>query len=449
MTKISRRDFLKGAAVASGAALLPGQEGSAWAIHGPRTSRSLPPPDQSGIEHIVVVMMENRSFDHLLGWHPNADGLQEGLTYVDREGMSRTTRYWGPDYTGCGHPDPDHSYTGGRTQYNGGAMDGFLRSGRNNEYAIGYYGETDRPFQAALARNYTTLDRYFCSILGPTFPNRFFMHSAQTDRLSNTLTQATLPTIWDRLADAGIRANYYYSNLPFLALWGQRYLSISRTYVRFLLDAATGRLPAVSFIDPWYTTLDDGFANDDHPHADIRRGDAFLAQTFHALANSPAWPRTVVIINYDEWGGFFDHVAPPRAAAPSQVDPDLEDGKALLGFRVPTIVASPFSRGDAGDPRVSGLVFDHTSVLKLIEWRWGLAPLTARDASNDVTNLAYALDFNNPRPERLDLPHPRAPHGDTCRRPTIPDDGGEDLLNDWDHLLRSELLKGWSLPKAR
>src|SRR5207249_11000394 len=138
-----------------------------------------------------------------------------------------------------------------------------------------------------------------------------------------------------------------------------------------------GQLPAVSFVDPRFTIVDDGVGNDDHPHSDIRRGDAFLAQAFGAVASGPDWPTTVFIVTFDEWGGFFEHVAPPRAAAPNRVDPDIVDGKALLGFRVPTVVASPFTRGDAGRPRVDHNVYDHTSVLKLIEWRWKLAPLTA------------------------------------------------------------------------
>jgi hypothetical protein len=152
-------------------------------------------------------MMENRSFDHFLGWLPNADGRQEGLTYLDGAGTAHPTHPLAPDFTGCGHPDPDHSYAGGRVQYDGGAMDGFLRSGANDEYAIGFYVEEDRPFGSALARNYTTLDRSFCSILGPTFPNRFFLHSAQTDRLSNTFVLSTMPTIWDRLAAADVSAS--------------------------------------------------------------------------------------------------------------------------------------------------------------------------------------------------------------------------------------------------
>ncbi|PYR61516.1 MAG: phospholipase [Acidobacteria bacterium] len=435
--KINRRDFLRSAAGASGALLLGRAAWPALHAFGVPRDVTLPPPSRSGIEHIVVVMMENRSFDHLLGWLPNAHGKQEGLTYVDAAGFAHQTHPLAPDYTGCKHPDPDHSYDGGRVQYNDGRMDGFLRSGSNDDYAIGYYVEADLPFSSALARNYTTLEHYFCSILGPTFPNRIFLHAAQTDRLGNTAQLAKVPTIWDRLAAKKVSARYYFSNVPFLGLWGTKYLPISRDYSAFLLDASLGQLPAVSFIDPRFTVFDDGTGNDDHPHADVRAGDAFLAETFHAVATSPVWPSTVFIVTFDEWGGFFDHIAPPRAAAANAVDPDIVDGKTLLGFRVPVIVASPFSRGDAPNPRVNSLVFDHTSILKLIEWRWKLAPLTPRDASDDIQNLAYALQFDQPNAEILDLPQPLPPEPQPCPNIAFATD------SDWWNLIKAGMLRGW------
>src|SRR5262249_32196291 len=194
--------------------------------------------------------------------------------------------------------------------------------------------------------------------------------------------------------------------------------------------------------DPTFT-LQDTDGNDDHPHADIRRGDAFLSQTFHAVATGPQWPNTVFVVNYDEWGGFYEHVAPPRAAAPNDVDPDLVDGRALLGFRVPTVVSSPFSAGDPLEPTVDSAVFDHTSVLKLIEWRWKLPALTAHDASEDVGNLVAALDFDNPRIEVPELPLYEQPPPVPCD-PSAP--GRSE--NHWARLARSGLLDGWALPFA-
>ena len=410
--KVNRRELLKNAAIVSGAAWFGASRLSGrklFAQDVPLSLPALPSPANSGIEHIVVVTMENRSFDHFLGWLPNADGKQAGLSFTDSAGVSHATYSLSGDYTGCPHPDPDHSYGGARVEYDGGKMDGFLRAGSNDVFSIGYYGERDIPFYAALARNYTACDRYFAAILGPTFPNRLFLHAAQTDRLDDSTSFTSLPTIWDRLASAGVSARYYFSNVPFLALWGVKYLGISSLYEEFLLAASTGTLPAVSFIDPRYTILDDGTGNDDHPHADIREGDLFLYKTFQAVATGPKWDNTVFIVNFDEWGGFFEHVVPPRATAANNVDTDLVDGKTLLGLRVPTVVACPFSRGNPADSRVSALVFDHTSVLKLIEWRWGLEPLTPRDASTDVNNLAYALNFSQPDATVPSLPVPQAP----------------------------------------
>jgi phospholipase C len=417
--KFDRRNFLQGAAVTSGTALLGSAvNATSQTLLGEAqtaTEISLPAPQDSGIEHVVVVMMENRSFDHILGWLPGADGKQAGLQYLSSSGVAHSTYGLAPDFRGCPHPDPDHSYNGGRTEYDDGKMDGFLRAGSNDVYSIGYYVEDDLPFFSALARNYTVLDRCFSSILAPTFPNRLFLHSANTDRLTNSVDLTGLPTIWDRLAESGVSGTYYFSNVPILAFWGLKYLGISAPYEQFLTDASHGTLPSVSFVDPKFTLLDLDTANDDHPHSNMRRGDSFLAQTFQALATGPDWPSTVLIITYDEWGGFFDHVPPPRAARPAgDPDADIVDGKVLLGFRVPAMVVSPFSLGNPEQPTVQHSIFDHTSILQLIEWRWGLQPLTARDASTDVGNLALALNFSNPKPTVPELPSPAPPSPNPC-----------------------------------
>ena len=178
---------------------------------------SLPAPEDSGIEHIIVVTMENRSFDHFLGWFPNADTRQHATYPVYNDGV-QTTYPLAPDYQGCGHPNPDHSYSGERIDYNAGAMNGWLLNTNNDKYCVGFYRETDIPFLAAVGRNYVTLDHYFSSFLGPTFPNRLFLLAAQTDRLDDSLDLTTLPTIFDRLSAAGVSARYYFNNVPFVGL---------------------------------------------------------------------------------------------------------------------------------------------------------------------------------------------------------------------------------------
>jgi phospholipase C len=464
---VNRRDFLRKAVSVSAATLASNLAEAKSQVQ--RIDAVLPSPAISNIEHVVVVMMENRSFDHLLGWMPNANGRQAGLTYPDNNGNLQPTHRLNY-FVGCSHPDPDHSYAGGRSEYDGGKMDGWLRTSSNDSFSIGYYEEADLPLFSTLARNFTTLNNYFPSILSSTYPNRVFQHAAQTDRLTNSLDLSTLPTIWDRLLAAGVSCRYYYSNVPFLALWGLKYIGISGLYDQFKSDAANGTLPAVSFVDPWFTILDDGTGNDDHPHADLRKGEIFLREVMTALAASPKWKNTVLVINRDEWGGFFDHVVPPRVIAPNTVDTDLVDGKALLGCRVPTLIVSPFARGNPAKPRINSLLYDHTSVLKLIEWRWNLEPLTARDTSDEIANLASALNFTAPDESMPDLPLIHEPAWDPCTLfdifNSLDSTGGvpntekamavaqekhnrgeDNETYDFYLLLKSERTQGWTLPE--
>jgi phospholipase C len=175
---VSRRRFLKGAA-ATGGVLTFGGLGSVQRVFS--QGATLPPPDGSGIEHIVVLMMENRSFDHMLGWVEGADGRQRGLKYRDAAGSVRRTYPLAPDFQGCGHQDPDHSYEGGRIEYNGGACDGWLRAGNNDDYAIGFYQKKDLPFFGGAAPRWTVCDHYFSAIMAGTFANRIYQHAAQTE----------------------------------------------------------------------------------------------------------------------------------------------------------------------------------------------------------------------------------------------------------------------------
>ncbi len=413
MGRISRRTFLR-AAGATGLVAATGGIDALTRVATVRASNPLPPPGQSGIEHIVVVCMENRSFDHYLGWVPGATGQQSGLTYLDDAGNPHSTHRLTDTWTGCGFNDPDHSYDGGRTQYDGGLCDGF-RKGGNDDYALGYYTAQDIPFHAALVKQFTICDHWFCSFLGPTFPNRMYTHAAGTDRIDNNLpyvqgtVPSTMPTIWDNLQAAGVSANYYFSDEPFLALWGTKYLPICRDASTFFAQAATGTLPQYSYIDPGFVDEESGSSFDDHPHADIRRGEAFLGRIVNALISSPCWPKTVLVITYDEWGGFFDTVAPPQLPADTTTSltgepATFDHGQA--GFRVPTYVISPFSP-------VGGIatnVYDHTSILKMVEWRFGLPALTPRDAA--ANNIAEVLDFTAPNitaPLMPQIPDP-GPH---------------------------------------
>jgi phospholipase C len=402
---ITRRQLLTGAAaVAAGAAVT---QASASARPGQRTG-PLPTPATSGIDHIVVVMMENRSFDHYLGWLPGANGRQSGLWYPDNHGKLHSTHHL-TERQGCGFNDPDHSYEGGRIQLNNGRCDGFRR-GANDDFALGYYTPEDLPFFRQFVSQATVFDHWFCSILAMTYPNRYYTHAGRTERVDNSMVFSNMPTIWDRLQAAGVPATYFFSDLPFLGLWGERYLQISRPIDTFFAQAASGTLPQFSYLDPSFLGEDQGGSNDDHPHADILRGQAFLSLVANTLANSPLWPRTALVVTYDEWGGFFDHVRPPRLPddAPTR---EFDHGQA--GFRVPAFVFSPYAR--RGD--IAHDVYDHTSILKFVEWRFGLQPLAPRDAA--ARNLAHALDFANPRFDPPSLPLVADPGPHVCGSPGV------------------------------
>lgn len=393
-------------------------------------------PNPGEIGHIVVVMMENRSFDHFLGWVPNSDGIQAGLTYSDTGGGTADTHTLAPDYQGCSNANPNHSYCGGRYEWNDGASDGWLfdceslcggscvsgcpcptdpicwipgEEQANDTYAIGYYSRQDLPFYSGVADNWTVCDHYFAPIMASTWPNKIYQYAADTDRVINQLDKGTdcipdfvtLPTIFDRLSDAGLTARYYFGDVPFVALWGTRYLPIARPISEFYEACAAGNLPNVAYVDPRFLSEGNGTSCDDHPKADVRCGQAFLNRIYNAITSSPNWSNTVLVIHYDEWGGFFDHVDPDDPDGDGQSDTPAINGTmaqslvdtnhpGLRGFRVPCIVVSPWAaRGVVADG-----IYDHASVLRMIEWNWALTPLTIRDAN--ANNLADVLTLTNP-----------------------------------------------------
>jgi phospholipase C len=181
---------------------------------------------------------------------------------------------------------------------------------------------------------------------------------------------------------------------------------IGRPVESFFLDCATRSLPDVAFVDPRFEDEGSGTSGDDHPHADVRNGEAFLYSVYRAVTTSPAWPRTLLILNFDEWGGFFDHVPPPtRPLPPATRAAGDTDGR--LGFRVPCVLISPWAQR----AHVSTRAYDHTSVLRLIESRFGLQPLTVRDAqANDLTaELTGTPDARAP-----DYAVPAGPFGGAC-----------------------------------
>jgi phospholipase C len=337
-----------------------------------------------GITTIVVVMMENRSYDHYLGARAleglGGDGLTAKMSNPDVGGKPITV-YREKDFCVA---DPPHGWETSRVQFNKGANDGFVRAYRQEHegvklapYVMGYFGREDIPLTWALADQYASCDRWFSSIMGPTWPNRFYLSSGQSGgRMDNRFELADWPSLPSQLAAAGVPWSYYFSDLPFFSLYQDLPDGGLRAFPGdFMTDAAAGTLPAVTFVDPTFGES----GNDDHPPHHPIRGQAFLASIYAALAASPQWNNCLLVITYDEHGGFFDHVAPELAD-----DDRAAEGFDQLGFRVPTVVAGPYVK----QGHVSSVVRDHTSVMSHLGGMFGLEPLTARVAwAEDLSEL--------------------------------------------------------------
>ena len=420
--KITRREFL----AASAGAVTLGLDGcggtTQTCVTGPdgREVCALPQPSEAPFDTVVVLMMENRSFDHLLGWLPGADGRQAGLTYADTSGAVHATWPLAPDFQGCAYDDPDHSWQGIAVQYANGRCDGFLKTAKvGDRFPIGYYTQPDLPILSVLASNYTTFDRYFCSMMGPTWENRLYQltGTTQVDMPDGfPKTDADRPclietAIFDRVRAAGLTTGYYCFGEPMTGLFrSKRYDDITWTIDRFFDDARRGNLSNVVFVDPDYTDAaeDAGTSNDYHHRGSVLVGEAFVASVYNALKDGPQWGRMVFVLNFDEHGGFYDHVPPPACQDDTVLPgPGPHPDLTRLGFRVPAIAMGPFAprRIETAGP------YEHCSVLRMIEWRWNLAPLTLRDRT--AKNLADALDFRSRR-EAVALPAFTPPPAVVC-----------------------------------
>jgi phospholipase C len=424
-----RREFLARTAAMAGlaglATVLPADTLLSQAAH-TQAKNHFPSPRDMPIDHFVVLMMENRSFDHYLGWFPGADGKNTGISYPDPDPQqpSHPTHPLAPDFQGCGFNDPDHSWSGGRVEYNDGKLDGFYIA--NDDFAIGYYLENDLPFLPSIAEEFTLYDRYFASILAETFPNRYYQWAAQSGgQAHNNIppkpdpTGAKFETIFDRALAQGLTARYYYVDEPFGLLFGSRAQSWLHPISDFYEDAAAGNLPNIAFVDPAFLGEGQGVSGDEHPHGDIRYGQTYMSEIVHAFLNSPNWRRGAMIVNYDEWGGFFDHVAPRLVPDDRErtlpIDSDTDAGPpfwGITGFRVPGVTVSPYARRG----HVSHQMTTHESILKLISYRFGLGYLNKRHRY--ASNIGRTFDWANPNFDIPDLPSPVFPPGGPCGAPS-------------------------------
>jgi phospholipase C len=411
----------------------------------------------SDIEHIVILIQENRSFDHYFGSYRGVAGFGDRnvLPLNDGSGLSIFAQ---PGYPGgykgnhlypfhvdsnsngeCTN-DIDHSWGPQHTYWHGGKLDGFVTGHlqadgpANGPLAMGYYTRKDLDFYYALADAFTICDHYHCSVIGPTDPNRLYAMSAWLDPagtqggpiLSTSesrverfgkLSWTTMP---EQLQARGISWKVYGSAdgnfgdnvLPYFKQYQTNPTLQANAFVpsypgTFQTDVASGSLPQVSWI---LAPLIDS----EHPPAPVEFGEVVAADVLNTLVSNPAvWAKTALLITYDENGGFFDHVPPSVAPAgtageyltanPLPSDASGVTGPIGLGFRVPTLVVSPFSRGGF----VCSDIFDHTSTLRLVEARFGaeVPNLTSwrRSATGDLTT---AFNFVKPDASVPSLPQP-------------------------------------------
>ena len=268
---MGRREFLARTAGLAGlaglATVLPAETLISQAAK-VQTQHGFPSPRNIPIDTFVVLMMENRSFDHYLGGSRTpTERTRASATRTSRASSTRPSL--APDFQGCGFADPDHSWEGGREEYNHGKLDGFYIA--NDSYAIGYYNKPDLPFLPHIAKAFTLYDRYFASLLGPTYPNRYYMWSAQSGgQITNSIPAGgnNFETIFDRAQAAGLSVGYYASDLPFAALFGKRAVPWMRHVADFYTDAEAGNLPNIAFVDPPFNGEEQGISGDEHPHGD-------------------------------------------------------------------------------------------------------------------------------------------------------------------------------------
>ncbi|MDA8269557.1 MAG: alkaline phosphatase family protein [Actinomycetota bacterium] len=441
---VSRRQVL-GAMMAAGAAAVtgcggPGGSARSTVATAVRRAGSRPDPRHPvgtdllpQIDHIVLVVLENHSFDNVLGMLGRGDGLQRdaaGRPTATNPGADGKIVHAFAMPTPCQlRGRPSQTWNDSHIQYDHGTNQGFVRSA-SGPVAMGYLTAADLPFTWGLARTFPIGDRYFSSVMAQTYPNRCYLTAGTSLGLVSDAFPAELPpngTIFELLGRHGISWRNYYSSLPSAFIWksliGRPDIDPNiRPITDLYADAAAGRLPAFSLVDPNF-----GTSSEEDPQ-DVQYGDVFLSQVVRSVLHGPRWPRTLLIWTYDEHGGYFDHVPPPAAVRPDRIGPDIavppdQPGTfGRYGFRVPFGIVSPYARPDY----VSHVVHDHTSVLKLLETKWNLPALTDRDANADdlldSLDLVGAPSFLVPPP----LPVPANPASSSCETTgpgTIPPPG--------------------------
>ncbi len=334
---------------------------------------------------IIVLMQENRSFDHYLGHsgRNDIDGIPPGYSNPDGTATVRPAHA-----TSTCLADQTHQWIGMHAQWNLGQMDGFAASGGTRSLA--YYDRTDLPFYYWLYDTYAVSDRFFSSVMSGTWANRDYLYAGTSAGVRNTSeAMIDVPTVFEQLRDAGVTWNVYYDGWqPQVSVTGNaalvRMLQTHReSATMFISQAANGMLPQVSFIDGT------GAGQDEHPPDDISRAEHWVRSLYSAVQSGPDWQHTILFFTYDESGGYLDHVPPPEACVPDTHANNAEFNR--LGIRVPVVAISPWARRGF----VSHSVHQTTSVLRFIQTIFDLPALTNRDANSDA--MLDMFDFDAPQ----------------------------------------------------
>jgi phospholipase C len=345
----------------------------------------------ASLDHIIVLMMENNSFDRMLG-----------SLFVERSGgggiKGTANNHWNDDQSASAkpptrhllqptktrvvQPDPNHEHLHVMDQIRGPCK-GFVTDFATvypasdwlqRQEIMGYYPDGDLPNLHKLAKEYTVCDRWFSSMPGPTWPNRVFAHTGTslgytTNSVANNWNQTTL---YDRFDSNSISWKIYYGDgdvSQTVVLRHAPWVDPMRYFYRDV-QGPENKFPQFCFIEPHYGTLpwNRQNQNDQHPVSDVFRGEVLIREVYNAIrANQALWQRSLLVITYDEHGGFYDHVDPPSAVPPDNRTDQTKFDFRRLGVRVPTILVSPWL-----DQGIITDTFDHTSVLKFVSEKWGL-----------------------------------------------------------------------------
>jgi phospholipase C len=349
-------------------------------------------PGTRPIEHILFVIQENHTFDNYFGTYAKADGFPPGLKVPVLPGgaLTRPPFHFASPLT----HDLRHDWETAHVAMNGGKMDGFV-SAEGSVDTLGYYDRSDLPNYWAYAANFTLCDRFFSSLAGPSLPNHLYTVAAQSGGVITNMSKPPeggfdFPTLAELLGNSDVTWRYYEGTKAPKAfgLWNP--LPAFRTFMNdaslrarlvpnleYFRDLRNGTLPAVAWIIP-------NMPESEHPPHDPQVGMWYVTDLVNALMKSPYWPRTVLVLTWDDYGGFYDHVPPPRL------------DHYGYGPRVPTIVISPYVRRG----HIDHTQYDFTSVLRMIEDQFGLPPLASRD--RHANSLLRALDLTQrPHPPLL------------------------------------------------